>query len=117
MPVGVTSSRVIVTCCRRTISFAPIVSGFSGEICDSDNATGRIDRQRVRWAWSADGTWNAPDGARFAYLRVASLAKIYIVTFLPMEANDAVVPDPQVVRQFTAACLVQYHGLFTGRQD
>ena len=75
----------------------------------------RIDRQRVRWAWSADGTWSAPDGARFAYLRVASLAKIYIVTALPVEANEATVPDSPVVKQFTFACLVQYHGLFSGR--
>jgi len=109
--------KMLRTPVRETIDLPGVGSASFFTADFEKKSAGRIDRQRVRWAWSADGTWNAPDGARFAYLRVASLAKIYIVTFLPMEANDAVVPDPQVVRQFTAACLVQYHGLFTGRQD
>jgi hypothetical protein len=71
------------------------------------------DRQRVRWAWSADGTWAAPDRPRFEYLRAPELFKLYIVT--PVTDPEASAEDPPAVRQFVAAAFAQYAGLFTGR--
>ena len=71
------------------------------------------DRQRVRWAWSADGTWAAPDRPRFEYLRVPELFKLYVVT--PVADPDAPAEDPPAVRQFVVAAFAQYAGLFAGR--
>ena len=42
-----------------------------------------VERQRVRWAWTADGTWDAPDLARFRYVKEPELFKLYIVSPLP----------------------------------
>jgi hypothetical protein len=70
------------------------------------------DRVRVRWAWSADGAWVAPDAARFAFLRSAELFKVYVVT--PV-ADDAPAEDPPAVKQFVAAAFGQYADRFAGR--
>jgi hypothetical protein len=69
------------------------------------------ERVRVRWAWSADGTWVAPDGARFAFLQAPELYKLYVVT----PADDAGGEDPPAVRQFVAAAFAQYADQFAGR--
>jgi hypothetical protein len=75
----------------------------------------RTERQRVRWAWSSDGRWDAPDRPRFAYLRVPELYKLYVVT--PVTDVDPGRPaeDSPAVRQFVAAAFAQYAGLFAGR--
>jgi hypothetical protein len=75
----------------------------------------QTERQRVRWAWTADGTWDAPERARFAYLRNPELYKLYIVT--PVLANDldAKAGDSPAVRQFVAFAFAQYAGLVAGR--
>jgi hypothetical protein len=70
----------------------------------------RTDRQRVRWAWSADGNWTAPDRPRWAFVRCAELAKLYIVTAAP--DADGPTEDSPAVRQFVAATFAQYAGLF-----
>jgi hypothetical protein len=75
----------------------------------------RTERQRVRWAWSVDGTWDAPDRPRFAYLREAELYKLYVVTPVADGEQDASAGDPPAVRQFVAATFAQYSGLFAGR--
>ncbi|OWK43570.1 hypothetical protein [Fimbriiglobus ruber] len=75
----------------------------------------RTERHKVRWAWTADGNWAAPDRPRFAYLRVAELYKLYIVTPVPDGDSDGAAEDPPVVRQFVAATFAQYAGLFAGR--
>src|SRR5437763_898500 len=59
------------------------------------------ERYWVRWAWSADGTWSAPDRPRFEYLRVPELFKLYVVT--PVADPDGVAEDSPAVRQFVAA--------------
>jgi hypothetical protein len=79
----------------------------------------RTDRQRVRWAWSDDGVWAAPDNPRFAYLAARSLAKVYVVTPVaePSKLPGAKPePDAPEVREFVAACLAQYAGEFTGQR-
>ena len=75
----------------------------------------RTERYRVRWSWTADGTWVAPDRARFAFLRVPELFKLYVVTPVPEAAGDRTAEDPPAVRQFVAASFAQYSGLFAGR--
>ncbi len=75
----------------------------------------RTERQRVRWAWSADGTWDAPDRARFAYLRAPELFKLYVVTPAADGDSGGAVGDPPAVRQFVAVAFAQYAGLFAGR--
>lgn len=67
-------------------------------------ATG-VDRQRVRWAWTADGTWDAPDNPRFAYIRSGELFKLYVVT---RPDDDAPAEDSDAVAAFTAAAFAQY---------
>jgi hypothetical protein len=67
-------------------------------------ATG-VERQRVRWMWTVDGTWDAPDLARLRYFKVPELYKLYIVTPLAAESPSA---DPPPVRGFVAATLSQY---------
>lgn len=71
------------------------------------------ERYRVRWAWSADGVWAAPERPRFEYLRVPELFKLYVVT--PVTDPDAPAEDPPAVRQFAAAAFAQYAALFAGR--
>jgi hypothetical protein len=68
----------------------------------------RTERQRVRWAWSVDGAWDAPDRPRFAYLRAAELYKLYIVTPVADGEQDTPAGDPPAVRQFVAATFAQY---------
>jgi hypothetical protein len=84
-------------------------------VADFEKATAtRTERQRVRWAWSTDGRWEAPDRARFAYLRHADLAKVYVVTSVPDDSAGSG-EDPPAVRQFVGAVFAQYAGLFAGR--
>ena len=97
---------------RETID-VPGVGSVSYYVSEFEKKTAtRTDRQRVRWSWTADGTWAAPDAPRIAYLRVVNLAKVYIVT--PVSDADALAAtdDTPGVKEFTAACFAQYHGLF-----
>lgn len=74
-----------------------------------------VDRARVRWAWSTDGTWVAPDNPRWQFARqlaaVPVLYKLYIVTPLPDESEDRPEDDP-VTAAFVTAAWVQYSAAF-----
>ena len=97
---------------RETID-VPGVGSVSYYVSEFVKTTAtRTERQRVRWSWTADGTWAAPDNPRFAYLRTTNLAKVYIVTQVSEADALAVAEDAPAVKQFTAACFAQYHGLF-----
>lgn len=73
------------------------------------------DRQRVRWAWAVPGgKWEAPDRARFAYLREPELFKLYVVTPLPVDDADRPADDSPAVKTFVAAAFAQYTGLVAG---
>jgi hypothetical protein len=74
-----------------------------------------VERQRVRWAWTADGTWDAPDYARFHYMNVPELFKLYVVTPLPVgDAESAPADDPPPVKAFVAAAFAQYAAAMNG---
>ncbi len=75
----------------------------------------RTERHRVRWSWSTEGVWEAPDRPRFSYLRVADLAKIYIVTSLGDGESEKSAEDTPVIRQFVSATFAQYSELLAGR--
>ncbi|MFO0850098.1 MAG: hypothetical protein U0871_16310 [Gemmataceae bacterium] len=84
-------------------------------VADFEKATAtRTERQRVRWAWSVDGSWGAPDRPRFQFLRFSDLAKLYIVTSTPDDPVGSGEDSP-AVRQMVAATFAQYAGLFAGR--
>lgn len=72
----------------------------------------RQDRVRVRWAWSTDGTWVAPDNPRWQFARhlVAApvLFKVYVVTTLPDEPTEDRPQDDAVTRAFVIAAWSQY---------
>ena len=71
---------------------------------EKTTATG-TDRQRVRWAWTADGTWDAPDYPRLTYLRAGELFKLYVVNRPP---DDPPADDSDKVAAFVAAAFAQY---------
>ncbi|MGL4421323.1 MAG: hypothetical protein ACRCZF_11700 [Gemmataceae bacterium] len=65
------------------------------------------ERQRVRWCWSVDGTWTAPEYARFQFMKEPELYKLYVVS--PLAELGPVDPvDPEPVREFIAAVYAQF---------
>lgn len=75
----------------------------------------KLDRVRVRWAWTTDGTWVAPDSPRWEFARhlarVPVLYKLYLVTPLGDDAEDTPDDDP-VAAAFVSAAWVQYASAF-----
>src|SRR5581483_8127045 len=90
------------------------VSTHTPDVCYPSSGY-RTVRQPVRWAWSSDGRWDAPDRPRFAYLRAAELYKLYVVTPVVDGDDGRPAEDPPAVKQFVAAAFAQYAGLFAGR--
>jgi hypothetical protein len=80
----------------------------------------KADRVRVRWAWSTDGTWIAPDSPRWQFAKqlnaVPVLYKLYVATPLPEpEAEDRVYEDDPPTRAFVAAAWAQFGAAFGGK--
>jgi hypothetical protein len=75
----------------------------------------KIDRVRVRWAWTTDGTWVAPDNPRWQFagqLRAPTLYKVYIATPLPETSEDDAAEDALSTKAFVAATWAQYSATF-----
>lgn len=87
---------------RQTIVLA---DGSNADFWSADftksSATG-IETIRVRWAWTADGQWQAPDYPRLKFSRAPILYKVYVVNTLS-EEDDLTKEDPY--RNFTAALI------------
>ncbi len=66
-----------------------------------------VERLRIRWAWTTGGAWEAPDYARFHYMKAGELYKLYVATPLP-EADGKVAADSPGVQQFVRAAFEQY---------
>jgi hypothetical protein len=66
-----------------------------------NSATG-TESLRVRWAWTADGHWQAPDYPRWIFARAPVLYKLYIVHALA--ADDDLTGD-DLYRKFVADLL------------
>ena len=76
----------------------------------------KLDRVRVRWAWTTDGTWVAPDRPRWQFagqLRSPVLYKVYIATPLPDAEGDEAPEDDAVTKAFVAATWTQYSAAFS----
>ncbi len=71
-----------------------------------------VERLRVRWAWTADGTWDAPDYARFQYMKATELYKLYIVTALAESPTGDRVEDAEPIRRFVRDAFAQYAEAF-----
>lgn len=70
-----------------------------------------VERIRVRWSWTTNGTWEAPDYARIHYMKATELYKLYVATALP-EADGKPVEDPPAVQQFVRTTFEQYAAAF-----
>jgi hypothetical protein len=73
------------------------------------------DRVRVRWAWTTDGTWVAPDSPRWQFagqLRAPVLYKVYVATPLPEADGDAAAEDDPTTKAFVLAAWTQYAAAF-----
>ncbi len=74
------------------------------------------ERHRVRWGWApSGGTFDAPDQARFVFLRESELYKLYVVTALPPSESSERIPDDPAVTAFVAAAFAQYGAAAGGR--
>lgn len=80
----------------------------------------KADRVRVRWAWSTDGTWIAPESPRWQFAKqlnsVPVLYKLYVATPLAeADAEDKVPDDDPQTKAFMLAVWAQFGSAFGGR--
>ena len=82
---------------------------------EKKNAT-KVDRVRIRWAWSTDGTWIAPDSPRWQFAKqlnsVPVLFKLYVATPLPDVEDDRAPEDDAATAAFVAAAWAQFGAAF-----
>ncbi|HJZ56180.1 MAG TPA: hypothetical protein VKE74_14535 [Gemmataceae bacterium] len=78
----------------------------------------RVDRVRVRWAWTTDGTWVAPDNPRWQFARQLAAApvlyKVYVATTLPDAPENPTerTEDDAITKAFVTAVWTQYAAAF-----
>ena len=75
----------------------------------------KFDRVRVRWAWTTDGEWVAPDSPRWQFasqLRAPTIYKVYVATPLPDVADDTAPEDDAATQAFVTATWAQYAAAF-----
>ena len=83
-------------------------------IADFEKKTAtRIERVRIRWAWSVDGTWIAPDNPRWQFAKrlnaVPELFKLYLATPLPeLDGDERSHEDDAITQGFLAAAWTQF---------
>jgi hypothetical protein len=80
----------------------------------------KSDRVRVRWAWSTDGRWIAPENPRWQFARqlnsVPVLYKLYVATPLPeSDGEEKAHEDDPVTKAFVAAVWAQFAAAFGGK--
>jgi hypothetical protein len=75
----------------------------------------KVDRVRVRWAWTTDGAWIAPDNPRWQFagqLRAPVLYKVYVATPLPETDGDESPEDDATTKAFVSTTWAQYSAAF-----
>ena len=76
----------------------------------------RHDRVRVRWAWTTEGVWLAPDNPRWQFARQLAAApvlyKVYIATPLSDSPDENRQDDDPMSKSFAATVWVQYAAAF-----
>lgn len=89
-------------------------NGRTGELYVADfekKSQTKVDRVRVRWAWTVSGEWVAPDSPRWAFakaLRAPTIYKVYVVTPLPEAEGDAVPEEDAITKAFAASAWAAY---------
>jgi hypothetical protein len=78
----------------------------------------KADRVRVRWAWSTDGNWVAPDSPRWNFAKqlnaVPVLYKLYIATPLADgDGEDRAPEDDPRTKAFVATAWAQFSAAFS----
>lgn len=95
--------------------------GARGEcyVADFEKRTAtRHDRVRVRWAWTTDGPWVAPENPRWQFARQLAgapvLYKVYVATTIPdaPENTASRQDDDATTKAFVAAVWTQYAAAF-----
>ena len=102
---------------------AELPSGGTADyyVADFEKKTAtKANRVRVRWAWSTDGTWVAPDSPRWQFARqlnaVPVLYKLYVATPLPEPDGEERVPeDDPLTKGFVANAWAQFSAAFGGK--
>jgi hypothetical protein len=89
-------------------------------IADFEKKTAsRVERVRIRWAWTTDGTWIAPDNPRWQFARqlraVPELFKLYVATPLPEGEGDSVPGDDPATQAFVSAAWSQFTNAFSSK--
>jgi hypothetical protein len=83
-------------------------------IADFEKKTAtRVERVRIRWAWSTDGNWVAPDNPRWQFAKrlnaVPELFKLYVATPLPdSDADEKAHEDDPQTQAFVTAAWAQF---------
>jgi hypothetical protein len=83
-------------------------------IADFEKKTAtRVERVRIRWAWSTDGNWVAPDNPRWQFAKrlnaVPELFKLYVATPLPeSDGDERAHEDDSVTQAFVATAWAQF---------
>jgi hypothetical protein len=77
----------------------------------------KAERVRIRWAWSTDGVWVAPDNPRWQFAKqlnsVPVLYKLYVATPLPEpDGDEKVHEDDPLTKAFVAAAWAQFAAAF-----
>jgi hypothetical protein len=89
-------------------------------IADFEKKTAsQMERVRIRWAWTTDGSWIAPDNPRWQFARQLSAApelfKLYVATPLPEGDSDSVPEDDPATQAFVIAAWSQFTNAFRTR--
>lgn len=96
-------------------------NGQTGQIYVADfekKTQTKVDRVRVRWAWTVTGEWVAPDSPRWQFakaLRAPTIYKVYVATPLPEAEGDAVPEEDAVTKAFAAAAWAKYAAPFANQ--
>jgi hypothetical protein len=83
-------------------------------IADFEKKTAtRVERVRIRWAWSTDGNWVAPDNPRWQFAKrlnaVPELFKLYVATPLPeTDVDERAYVDDSVTQAFVTTAWAQF---------
>lgn len=95
---------------RETVKLADGTATFFVADFEKKRETA-VERLRIRWAWTTDGTWEAPDGARFHYMKATELFKLYVATPIA-EIDGKPGDDGAAMKRFVRAAFEQYAAAF-----
>jgi hypothetical protein len=70
-----------------------------------------LERHRIRWSWSVNGSWTIPDRPRFAFLSEQELFKLYVVTPIADTDINRLDAENPATTAFIAQVFAQYAAL------